>query len=95
MFYVLIQFSQIGLMLSKKLSNAPIINRSRNSKSLKIIYFFFVENRKLRFFKVSVFYVYLRSILFFNLQGAMFMKATILRLRFASVIKVESRLFSS
>ena len=52
---------------------APIRNISRNSKSLKGIYFFFVENRKLRFFQSQCgFYVTLRALLFFNLRLAMF-----------------------
>ena len=48
----------------------PIINFSRNSKSLKEIYFFF-DIRKLIYFHVF-FSVCLRSLLFSNCQLAMF-----------------------
>ena len=49
------------------IKKVPIINRSRNSKSLKGIYFF--EIGKLIFFPQSVF-VYLRLLLFSNLRLA-------------------------
>ena len=51
-------------MLSKK---APVLNYSRNSKSLKGIHFFFFVIRKLRFFQQSQFFCLLAFITLFQL----------------------------